>query len=59
MMMRGIFRPEMIEAARLEDWRSDIRKDLIEKTYRPALTGPVTPSGIGLRRSAIEAQRKT
>jgi hypothetical protein len=49
-MMRSIFRPEMIEAARLE---------LIEKKYRPALTGPVTPSGIGLRRSAIEAQRKT
>src|ERR1700756_1424353 len=27
---------EMIEAAGLEKWLSDIRKDLIEKTYRPA-----------------------
>ena len=27
---------EMIEAAGLEEWLSDIRKDLIEKTYRPA-----------------------
>jgi RNA-directed DNA polymerase len=26
----------MIEAAGLEEWLSDIRKDLIEKTYRPA-----------------------
>ena len=26
----------MIEAAGLEDWLSDIRKDLIEKTYKPA-----------------------
>jgi RNA-directed DNA polymerase len=27
---------EMIEAAGLEEWLTSIRKDLIEKTYRPA-----------------------
>jgi RNA-directed DNA polymerase len=27
---------EMIEAAGLEEWLSSIRKDLIEKAYRPA-----------------------
>ena len=51
---------EMIEAAGLEEWLSDIRKDLIEKTYRPAPVRRVTipkPGGNGERPLGIPTIR--
>ena len=50
----------MIEAAGLEEWLSDIRKDLIEKTYRPAPVRRVMipkPGGNGERPLGIPAIR--
>ena len=50
---------EMIEAAGLEEWLSDIRKDLIEKTYIPAPVRRVMipkPGGIGERPLGIPTQ---
>jgi len=51
---------EMIEAAGLEKWLSDIRKDLIEKTYRPAPVRRVMipkPGGNGERPLGIPTIR--
>jgi len=51
---------EMIEAAGLEEWLSDIRKDLIEKTYRPAPVRRVMipkPGGNGERPLGIPTIR--
>jgi len=51
---------EMIEAAGLEEWLSDIRKDLIEKTYIPAPVRRVMipkPGGIGERPLGIPTIR--
>src|SRR6476660_8682402 len=51
---------EMIEAAGLEEWLSDIRKDLIEKTYRPAPVRRVIipkPGGSGERPLGIPTIR--
>ena len=51
---------EMIEAAGLEEWLSDIRKDLIEKTYRPAPVRRVMipkPGGNGERPLGIPTRR--
>jgi RNA-directed DNA polymerase len=50
----------MIEAAGLEEWLSDIRKDLIEKTYRPAPVRRVMipkPGGSGERPLGIPTIR--
>jgi RNA-directed DNA polymerase len=50
----------MIEAAGLEEWLSDIRKDLIEKTYRPAPVRRVMipkPGGNGERPLGIPTIR--
>ena len=45
---------EMIEANGLEEWLSDIRKNLIEKTYRPApVRAGDDPKARGQRRAAI------
>ena len=51
---------ETIEAAGLEEWLSDIRKDLIEKTYRPAPVRRVMipkPGGNGERPLGIPTIR--
>jgi RNA-directed DNA polymerase len=51
---------EMIEATGLEEWLSDIRKDLIEKTYRPAPVRRVMipkPGGNGERPLGIPTIR--
>ena len=51
---------EMIEAEGLEEWLSDIRKDLIEKTYRPAPVRRVMipkPGGNGERPLGIPTIR--
>jgi RNA-directed DNA polymerase len=51
---------EEIEAAGLEEWLSDIRKDLIEKTYRPAPVRRVMipkPGGNGERPLGIPTIR--
>ena len=51
---------EMIEAAGLLEWLSDIRKDLIEKTYRPAPVRRVMipkPGGNGERPLGIPTWR--
>jgi RNA-directed DNA polymerase len=51
---------EMVEAAGLEEWLSDIRKDLIEKTYRPAPVRRVMipkPGGNGERPLGIPTLR--
>jgi RNA-directed DNA polymerase len=51
---------EMIEAAGLEEWLSDTRKDLIEKTYRPAPVRRVMipkPGGNGERPLGIPTIR--
>ena len=51
---------EMIEAAGLEEWLSGIRKDLIEKTYRPAPVRRVMipkPGGNGERPLGIPTIR--
>src|SRR5271166_50636 len=51
---------EMIEANGLEEWLSDIRKDLIEKTYRPAPVRRVMipkPGGNGERPLGIPTIR--
>jgi RNA-directed DNA polymerase len=50
----------MIEAAGLEEWLSDIRKDLIEKTYKPAPVRRVMipkPGGNGERPLGIPTIR--
>src|SRR5215475_8294766 len=51
---------EMVEAAGLEEWLSDIRKDLIEKTYTPAPVRRVMipkPGGNGERPLGIPTIR--